>query len=451
MTLVKKIISGLLCLFFIVTMLPINATNDYDIYVTNDQLLHGEFIDYSSDYVYLYDVENQKVVYEKNGYEQFYPASLTKMMTLLVGIENISDVEETVTLESSIFNGLIEAQATRAGFGIGDEVKVIDLFYGIMLPSGAECTRAIAQKVAGSEEAYVELMNQKASELGMNNTHFVNTSGLHDQNHYSTPHDMALLVEYAIKNPLFAQIYGTYDYRSSPTQTYPQGLVMESTTKRYCTRIYDNVCPSVIKGSKTGFTNPAQYCLASVGDVNGHPFILVTGHSPWEIKANNVTDAVNTYTWMADNQLTYQVVASKDSILEEYNVKGTNRKIRLIAQEDIGLYSSPITVSVKLNQDLVAPLYANTTIGHVIVENKTGIVGQIPIVVEETIDENNLIVFMEKGIEWLNHYWLVITGCGIVLFGLSFVWIAYEKKKARARRIARMKARRRAMHENQKN
>ena len=182
---------------------PIYALSTY-----NDDVY--DFNTLTSEYIYIYDLTNDRLVYSRKGDDQFYPASLTKMMTLIVGIENIPDVNQTMVLTSDIFDGLIEAQASRAGFGIDDTVSMLDLFYGIMLPSGAECTRAIAKTVAGSEEAYVELMNQKAQELGMEHTHFVNTSGLHDENHYSTPHDMAILLKYCLQNELFNTIFTLY-------------------------------------------------------------------------------------------------------------------------------------------------------------------------------------------------------------------------------------------------
>ena len=436
--------------FFLGLCQPIDAKEDVVISIGSNDLMSRRFIDYASQYIYLYDLDNQQLIYENNGESTFYPASLTKMMTLIVGIENISDINQMITLDETIFQGLVEAQASRAGFGIGDSVSVLDLFYGIMLPSGAECTRAIAKLVSGSEEGYVQLMNEKAQELGMDGTHFINTSGLHDSNHYSTAKDMATLLQYCLNNDLFYQIFTTFEYTSAPTTTYPLGLTMESTTKRYCKKIYDGTCPSLLLGSKTGFTNPAQYCLASLGEANGHRYILVTGGAPWEDDANNVTDAINTYQYIQEHQLSYVPLYQANETIADLSIKGTRQHIVIQADESIGIYGDDVNAYVEVNEPLQAPILSNSHVATLVIEDNRGIIGQVPIVVETTIAVNNWVVLLEKMIEWLNHYWLIITGCGIVLFGLSFVWIRIEKKKARRRALARRKALRKARYESKK-
>lgn len=413
--------------------------------ISKQEALTSDFESMVSDYVYLYDTTNDVEVYSKQGKEQFYPASLTKMMTLIVGIENIQDTSAQITIDATIMDGLIEAQASRAGFGLGDEVSIMDLFYGIMLPSGAECTRAIAQYVAGSESAYVELMNQKALELGMENTHFVNTTGLHDENHYSTPYDMALLLDYCSQNELFMQLFTTDMYTSAPTATYPSGLPMESTTHRYCTKIYGDSCPSLMIGSKTGFTNPALYCLASIADINGIRYILITGHAPWEDNANNVTDAVNTYLTLENQEYTYQQFYDVGDVIVDQKVERTwNDHLIIKADESIG-YTLPkgSTSHVYIDNEYSAPLIEGTTIGLLTIEKDGNIFVEIPLVVEQTIEPSGLIVLMEKFIEWFSYYWWTIPlGC-ILIIALSLVLIIIRNKRIKARR-RKLRAKRRA-------
>ena len=147
---------------------------------------------YSSNAV-LYRLEDMELLLDVKGDERIYPASMTKMMTALVLIEQLDDWNEEVTVDADMFDQLYADQASLAGFSPDEVVSAKDLLYGVMLPSGAECSMALARKTCGSEEALVDLMNQKAEELGMENTHFMNVTGLHDENHNSTVKDMAKL------------------------------------------------------------------------------------------------------------------------------------------------------------------------------------------------------------------------------------------------------------------
>lgn len=411
---------------------PVDALSTY-----NDQVY--DFNTLVSDYIYIYDQTNGRVVYSRNGDERFYPASLTKMMTLIVGIENISDVNETMVLTSDIFDGLVEAQASRAGFGVNDTVSMIDLFYGIMLPSGAECTRAIAKTVAGSEDAYVELMNQKAQELGMSGTHFVNTSGLHDENHYSTAHDMAILLEYCLNDPLFDEIFTTSYYVSSPTETYPDGLPMASTLSRYCQRLYDGACPSLIAGAKSGFTNPALYCLASYADINGTRYIMISGHAQWEDTRNNVTDHINTYLAFENDHYSYQVFYGDTSpILDEKIIDTLGQTTQITANGEIGYYlPSGTTSRIIVNDTIQAPLYSGDTIGYLIIENGSTIFYTIPLQMDHDVPIDSIAYWFNQGIQWFNHYYYYLYGGVIVIFVLSLLLLHRRNQRLRRRKRRR--------------
>lgn len=151
-----------------------------------------------SPYAVLMDLDSGTVIAEQKGRERIYPASLTKIMTALVAIENLPDQEETITLPTELFSMLLIRHASLAGFEPEEQVCIKDLFYGILLPSGAECCIACADRIAGSEDAYAALMNEKAEQLGLTGTHFCNSTGLHEKKHYSTAEDMAKLLRYAL-------------------------------------------------------------------------------------------------------------------------------------------------------------------------------------------------------------------------------------------------------------
>ena len=138
-----------------------------------------------SKYAYLCYADNCSVLAEKNSEDRFYPASLTKIMTTLVLIENCEDLDAEVTVSPNMYNTLYNSGASMAGFLPGEKVKFYDLLCGIMLPSGAEAAIAAAEYIAGNEDGLVELMNQKTAEMGLANTHFANITGLHDDYHYT--------------------------------------------------------------------------------------------------------------------------------------------------------------------------------------------------------------------------------------------------------------------------
>ncbi len=232
----------------------------------------------NSPYAILVRLDDGKVVFESQSEERTYPASLTKMMTAIVAIENIPNLQSEVTIPEEIFQNLYEANASMAGFSPGETVPAIDLLYGAMLPSGAEASYGLAVIVAGSEDAFVEMMNEKAAELGMNRTHFVNVEGLHDENHYTTAKDMAILMKYALNNEIFREIITTESYTTSPTSYHPDGIQFYSTVlARIETTDFNG---GRILGGKTGYTPEAGLCLASLAQKNGQEYILITMGAP---------------------------------------------------------------------------------------------------------------------------------------------------------------------------
>lgn len=169
------------------------------------------------------NLSTHKVTAARNAEERLYPASTTKIMTVLVAQENIKSYDDTFTMTTDITDPLYVAEATVAGFSSGEVIKMIDLFYGTILPSGADAAIALAIKISGSEAQFVELMNKKVKELGLKNTHFTNVTGLFDKNHYTTAYDMAIILEAAIRDPLCRKILSTYQYKSAPTNKHPDG------------------------------------------------------------------------------------------------------------------------------------------------------------------------------------------------------------------------------------
>ena len=233
---------------------------------------------YSSSAV-LVDVQSGTGLAEKAPDAKIYPASMTKVMTLLVAAENLPDLDATFTMTQAIIDPIYLAGASMAGFVDGETVSMRDLLYGAVVPSGAEATEALAQAVAGSEEAFVTMMNEKAAALGLTSTHFMNTSGLHDEDHYSTVREIALILQAALQNEVCAEVLSAENYRASRTEQHPDGLAM---TNKFLYRVHHeySLGGAEITAAKTGYTAEAMNCCASAGKTpDGRSVICVTANA----------------------------------------------------------------------------------------------------------------------------------------------------------------------------
>lgn len=249
---------------------------------------------YSSNAI-LIQLDNHSVLMQKNSKQRIYPASLTKIMTAIVAIEKLPNLRENITLPNSMFQKLYKADASMAGFKPDEKVRAIDLLYGVMLPSGAECCIGLADHIAGSEQKFVEMMNQKAVVLGMSNTHFTNSTGLQDDNHYTTVKDLSILLSYALQNTTFRDIFTASRYSIAPTNKHPNGITFQNTMfKNIMNPVVDG---GKILGGKTGYTVEAGLCLASLAQKNGREYILVTAGAKGnhESEQYNIDDAYTVY------------------------------------------------------------------------------------------------------------------------------------------------------------
>lgn len=227
-----------------------------------------------SPYVVLVDINHSEILAGRKYRDKIYPASMTKVMTLIVAVDNLDNLEEPFTMTAEIIGPLYSQQASMAGFAPGEQICAKDLLYGVILPSGADACVGIATLVAGSEEKFVELMNQKCGEMGLKNTHFTNTSGLYDENHYTTPEEMAMIMEYAMSNELCREVLSTYQYTTAATPEHPEGIPLTSTM---FSRMYGNEVKGVnILAGKTGYTDEAGCCLVSYAERGEERYVAVT-------------------------------------------------------------------------------------------------------------------------------------------------------------------------------
>ncbi|MCF0115107.1 MAG: D-alanyl-D-alanine carboxypeptidase [Erysipelotrichaceae bacterium] len=387
-----------------------------------------------SDYVLLYDLDTHQVLWDKNSSDQIYPASLTKMMTLIVAIENIADTRVKILVDSQVMAGLIEAGASRAGYYEGDEVPVIDLMHGILLPSGAECCNAVAFHVAGSIEGYVEMMNAKAQELGMEHTHFVNTTGLHDDNHYTTLQDLQKLFDYCLQNPLFYSIFSTSEYKGEATLNYPEGLSMRSTVYKYMNDTSNPYYREIdgFVGSKSGFTYEAEYCFAAVAQRDGVRYGLLTAHAYVERTIpSHFLDAATIFNHYFDYYEKRSLLSSEEYVGEaKVNFNLSHKSTSIYPERDVALIVDKDNTEViyKFPEELDAPLQKGQVVGSATILSDGEVVDECNLVVRQTIGRNVFLYIVET-------YPLgVVSLLGILLLLLIGLLILANRRRRRRRR-----------------
>ena len=265
--------------------------------------------------VEVYDLTDSKVLYEIKPEEVSSIASLTKIATTITALEEIDDLDEKVTITDEILK-TVRWDASKAGLKVGDKVTYRDLLYASMLPSGADATNAIAISSSGSIRNFVKKMNTLIKKIGLKNTHFVNVTGLDEENHKSTTRDIRKLLVYALKNPTFKKIFTAREYKMS------NGKVVKNTF--YTFYKDSNINTNKILGNKTGHTDDAGYCLISLSNINGHEMIITSLKAKREgNNFYNIIDTAKLIDFLEDNYKE-RVLVKKGETIKNIEVKLSN-------------------------------------------------------------------------------------------------------------------------------
>ena len=287
----------------------------------------------------LIDLNTNRVVYEQDADERVYPASLTKIMTCLIALEN-GNLSDVVTVSESALADLDE-DSSVAGLVVGEQMTLENLLYCMMVVSGNDACNVIAEHVAGSVTDFVRMMNQRAYELGCTNTHFNNPHGLHDENHYTTARDLAIITQAALKSENFRQIVDTYEYKL-PDDNMRQNIPKLKTTNML---IYQSMSNSLYypraHGIKTGYTSQAGRCVISAAKSSGMYLLDVASPPAGSIATTTIAaDAgvkgtVQGMTCNASGQVLYLVYTSADGIQVVYTNAGTTASVNIGSDEAV--------------------------------------------------------------------------------------------------------------------
>ena len=332
-----------------------------------------------------------KVIFEKNSHEKLPMASMTKMMTLLIIMENIKSGnlkwdEKVVTSEHAASMG-----GSQIFLEVGEEMTIEDLVKGICIGSGNDAAVAMAERIAGTEDDFVKMMNKKSQVLGLKDTHFVNSCGLDDDNHYSSASDMAVIARELVKYDKILEFTGTYeDYLRKNTNN---SFWLVNTNK--LVRYYKGV-----DGLKTGYTKSAGYCITTTAKKNNMRLITVVMGEPSSTVRNSETTSMLDYGF---NTYRIDTVLSKKKIIATKKIMGgKDKNIKVVASDDINILNTKSgtkrSVKYKLSMNGIrAPLKKGDVVGNIsVIENNKTIMNVDAVTLNEVKRANIFIVYMRS-------------------------------------------------------
>lgn len=315
----------------------------------------------------LVNAETGEIIHAQNEKEKQFPASTTKIMTALLALEkcNLSD---TVTMKSEDFVD-VNNGASNAGLKVGEKITVENLLYCLLLPSGNEAANALARAVGGSVDEFVQIMNDRAKELGCVNTHFANPNGLHDDNHYSCAYDLYLIAQQAMKNSTFATIVNTAQKKLPATNMNEERIIY--TTNQLILSSYSSIYYDNCYGIKTGHTTQAGYCLVSYAKQSGYTYYsVVLGAKPGSEYAGSFTETKRLFEWAFD-YFRLKTATEAGAAVTECPVRlgrGTDH-VTLVTADDvsvlipIGAEISDLDVDIATQDSYEAPIAQGDKLG----------------------------------------------------------------------------------------
>ncbi|MGN0152866.1 MAG: D-alanyl-D-alanine carboxypeptidase family protein [Lachnospiraceae bacterium] len=454
----KKVSAILLALLLIFTFsVPCYATG-----ITEATTEHPETTEYPDDpsrepdlvsnAAIVMDASTGQVLYEKNAHEKKYPASTTKIMTAYLALEHGLDFNETITMsENSIWG--VDRNSSLLGLDVGEQVTLGDLMYGTMLISGNECAYALAEYVSGDIESFAQLMNDTAAKLGCENTHFVTPNGLHDEEHYTTAYDLALITRAALQNDTFREVAGTLSYTVPETNladvTRPlwNGNKMINPAQPY----YYEYC----EGGKTGYTTDANNTLVTFAKKDGLELIcVILDCDGWQY---TYTDSRALYNYCYNNYTYFyplsdfsfdsetEDAADNNVILDNYYSNLDHEMIDLTVDKNYSLLINKTVDTTKIEREI--KLYdkaQDNVLGEIIFTYDGEQIGSIPITSTTPLLSSQMT--QEKEDDISPSIWKtigkVLLKIGIVIAALIVVLLIYMLFAAFVRRIRRSQRRR---------
>ncbi|MBQ4505960.1 MAG: D-alanyl-D-alanine carboxypeptidase [Firmicutes bacterium] len=416
----------------------------------------------------LIDLRSGDVLFEKDADSLRYPASTTKMVTAILAIEKLS-MDDVITADATVAS----TGGSRLGLKNGDQMTVKDALYAMLIGSANDCASLLAKAMAGSDLAFAEMMNQKLLEIGTTSTHFVNPHGLHDDDHYTTARDLAIIASYCMQNEIFADIVSRESYDATVNSGGSSSVKTVETTNlllndeknvnriyvynnlRYCK--YDGCI-----GVKTGNTSEAGACLIAAAERDNTRLLCVALKSE---SMDRFADCIKMLDWGFENYKTVHAVSAGTDCGEIKVRKGEFNKVGTVSQSDY-FYTIPVEGSeeiiskeIKLQDSVKAPVAKGTAVGTIEVYESGNKIGSVPVVTAGDINEGGFL--SNFGVEDATAKKILTTILVIIILLILalagyIIFLRWQMKKKKAAKAARLKAkkedeaRRRAMWDKER-
>ena len=393
------------------------------------------------------DASSGYILYQKDMDKKMYPASMTKIMTALLVLEK-GNLDDIVTVSQKAVDSVDIYQSSNIGLQVGEEVSVRDLLNALLIPSANDAAYALAEYISSSELDFANLMNERARELGAVNTHFANSSGLHDDDHYTTAHDIALIAREAMKNTTFAQTVSQSTFIFPQTNMRQSKATYANTNHLVSRYLNTSYYYDKATGIKTGFTDEAKHTLASSAKDGSNSLISVVMGCPDETngRVTSFVDAKALFEYAFAN-FTNQSFVAANQMISEYdvpNAKGDGHLLLLTPVSKEGylpndLKAEDITFDIHLSRDLRAPIQKGETLGSASVMYNGQSIGTIELQSDRNLEKSawkslklGIVSFFDK-VPFLKYILIVL----IVLIILLLLFRAHNLRRRRRRRPRR--------------
>lgn len=393
----------------------------------------------------LLNLDTGITVYEKNSNEKVYPASVTKIMTYIVTIENVVDVDNTmVTVSKELIDSLEGTQSSLADLKEGETLSVYTLLNCLMVPSGNDAATVLAHYVGnGDIQVFVDMMNQKAQELGCTNTHFVNPTGLHDENHYTTSNDVCKFTQYAMQMPMFMNIVSQTSYTVPQTNLRNERQLVS--TNYMMIPYYEEYYYKYTSGIKTGWHDQAGYCIVTSATADGYSYICAAMGAPSqdengeEIETNAaMLDSRELYRWALT---TFEIknILDSNSPIDEIPINyawgqdtvllSPEKSVSYLLPKDVNPSSISVTM-IDRPDSVDAPIKKGDIVGRAKLSYANQDLMEINVVADGDVSRSDLMYYLHVLKNIFSSFWFILMFVVFIILVIVYILLmrAYNKK-----------------------